>query len=207
MNAAGFTTAAADDPRVAAVPGKTRLGCGVMLPDRVKDVQGTVGSIAEVCTRWPEEWAEKIAENHPDVAVVQAGPWETFDLRFGDDRTWYHLGEPVADDHARAMLQQAVDGLGAGGARVAFVTTSHVDRRVPGPGPCACPERLDRWNELLTEVAAANPGTVSIIDLDGWLASLGEGEDEHLRPDGVHFSEETAAEVAHRWFIDQVLAL
>ena len=207
MNAAGFTTAAADDPRVAAVPGKTRLGCGVMLPDRVKDVQGTVGSIAEVCTRWPEEWAEKIAENHPDVAVLQAGPWETFDLRFGDDRTWYHLGEPMADDHARAMLQQAVDELGAGGARVAFVTTSHVDRRVPGPGPCACPERLDRWNELLREVAAANPGTVSIIDLDGWLASLGEGEDEHLRPDGVHFSEATAAEVAQRWFIDQVLAL
>ena len=63
--------------------------------------------------------------------------------------------------------------------RVALVTTSPVDRRVPGPGPSACPERLDRWNELLREVAAANPGAVSVIDLDGWLASLGEGEDEH----------------------------
>jgi peptidoglycan/LPS O-acetylase OafA/YrhL len=207
MTAAGFKTAAENDPRVGEVPGKTRLGCGIVLAERTKGVDGRVGSIADICDHWPEEWAAQIAENRPDVAVVMAGPWETFDFQFAGVDGWHHLGDPVADEQIRALLQQAVDELSVDGARVALVTTSHVDRRKPGPGPCACPERLDRWNELLREVAAANPGTVSIIDLEGWLTSVGPAEDEHLRLDGVHFSEETAAEVSERWLIDQVLAL
>lgn len=207
MTAAGFKTAAESDPRVGEVPGKTRLGCGVVLAERAKGVDGTVGPIAEVCNHWPEEWAAQIAANRPDVAVVMAGPWETFDFQFAGVDGWHHLGDPVADEQARALLQQAVDELSADGARVALVTTSHVDRRKPGPGPCACPDRLDRWNELLREVADANPDKASIIDLEGWLTSVGTVEDEHLRLDGVHFSEATAAEVSQRWLIDQVLAL
>jgi len=207
MTAAGFKVATADDPRLRTLPGDTELGCGILLADRVRDVEGTVGVIADTCTRWPEEWPARVDADRTDVAVVQAGPWETFDLGFDGVDGWRHLGDPVADDRARALLQQAVDGLSADGAHVALVTTSHVDRRRPGPGPCACPERLDRWNELQREVAAANPGTVSIIDLEGWLLSLGQDEDVRLRPDGVHFSEVTATEVAERWLIDQVLAL
>ncbi len=206
MAAAGFKRVAEVDQRVEAVPGATALGCGVMLADKVRDVQGTVGHIADKCTRWPEVWPAQAAANRPDVALVQAGPWETFDLKWDGIDGWHHLGDPVADDHARELLQTVVDDLSAEGAHVAFVTTSHVDRRKPGPGPCACPDRLDRWNELLREVAAANPARASVIDLAGWLTSVGD-EDVRLRPDGVHFSEDTAAEVAERFLVPQVLAL
>jgi len=207
MTAAGFRDAAAEDPRVEGVPGDTTLGCGILLADGVRGVGDQVGTIAEKCTHWPEEWAAKIDANRPDVAIVQAGPWETFDLRWNGVDGWHHLGDPIADGKALDQLHQVVDVLSADGARVALVTTSHVDRRKPGPGPCACPDRLDRWNELLRQVAAEDPARVSIIDLDAWLGSIGAGEDARLRLDGVHFSEVTATKVARRWLIDQVVAL
>jgi peptidoglycan/LPS O-acetylase OafA/YrhL len=206
MTAAGFKTATEGDPRVVEVPGATALGCGIMLADQVRDERGTVGAIADKCVRWPEVWPAQVDANRPDVAIVQAGPWETWDMRWAGVDGWHHLGDPVADADARSLLQQAVDGLASRGAHVALVTSPHVDRRPAGPGPCACSDRIDRWNELLQEVADANPGTVSVIDLAGWLASLGD-EDVRLRPDGVHFSEATATEVAQRWLVDQVVAL
>ena len=207
MTASGFRVAAADDPRLDGVPGRTILGCGILLADGIRGVGGQVGTIADKCVHQFDEWAAKIDGNRPDVAVVQAGPWETWDLRWSDVEGWHHLGDPIADERALAQLRQVVQLLSVDGARVAFVTTSPVDRRKPGPGPCACPERLDRWNELLRQVAAEEPDTVSIIDLDGWLRSIGPDEDARLRLDGVHFSEVTAAEVSRRWLIDQVLAV
>jgi len=206
MTAAGFMLAAATDPRVQAVEGKATLGCGILIPDQLEDVHGHVTPLAEKCARWPDAWSTMVAANRPDVAVVQAGPWEAFDMRFAGVDGWHHLGDDVTDSQARQRLQQAVDILSADGARVVFLTTSHVDRRQPGNGPCTCPERLDRWNDLVRETAAANPAVATVIDLDGWLRAQGSSEDARLRVDGVHFTEATATEVAHRWLIDQVLA-
>jgi peptidoglycan/LPS O-acetylase OafA/YrhL len=207
MTAAGFKQAAAGDSRVEAVQGKTTLGCGILLADKLKDTQGSVGPQADKCTQWPETWSAVVSANQPDLAVVQSGPWEAYDMQFAGVSGWHHLGDDVADAQARQRLQQVVDILAGHGAHVVFLTTSHVDRRLPGHGPCTCPERLDHWNDLLRETAAANPGRATVVDLDAWLQTQGTSEDTRLRADGVHFTEATATEVAQRWLIDQLLAV
>ena len=134
---------------------------------------GTVTTPADKCTHWESVWPARVAELEPDVSIVQAGPWEAMDFEFGGTDGWHHLGDPETDERALGYLQEVIDGLSSTGARVAFLTTSHVDRRQPGPGPCECPERLDRWNQLLRDVVARNSEKASVIDLDAWLESLG----------------------------------
>ena len=158
MTAAGLKAATLDDPRLQTQRGDPQLGCGLLIADRVRDGQGTVGVLAEKCTRWPQAWPARLDIDRTEVAVVQTGPWETFDLGFDDVDGWRHLGDPVVDERATVLLHQAIDLLSSRGAHVVLVTTSHVDEDVRGgPGPCSCPERLDRWNELLRAAAAARP--------------------------------------------------
>jgi hypothetical protein len=52
----------------------------------------------------------------------------------------------------------------------------------------------------------ARPGRATTIDLGRWLQQQPGGElDARLRPDGVHFTRDTAKEVARRWFGPAVL--
>ncbi|HEY6531169.1 MAG TPA: acyltransferase family protein [Acidimicrobiales bacterium] len=205
MAAAGAQIAAEDDPRATVLEGVAELGCGILFADRVRGGDDVVTTVADKCVRWPQIWRDRVAVVRPDVSVVMAGVWETWDMQWEGVDGWHALGDPVGDAHARQLLQQVVDTLSSEGGRVALVTTSHVDRRPIGPGTCSCPDRLDRWNELLRETADANPEAAFVVDLDGWLRSIGPDEDERLRLDGVHFSETTATEVARRWLLDQVI--
>jgi lysophospholipase L1-like esterase len=206
MTGFGLQTAAAADRRVVSVPDYAHMGCGLMIADQMKNAAGAVSPMPDDCTDWPQVWSDRVQKARPDVALVQVGPWETYDLKWAEVDGWHHLGDPVADAKARSLLQEAVDDLSATGARVAFVTASHVERRTTVGEACACPDRLDRLNELMREVAAANPERASVIDLSGWLDSVGD-EDLRLRPDGVHFSEQTAAEVSRRYLLDQIVGL
>jgi len=57
---------------------------------------------------------------------------------------------------------------------------------------------MDRLNEILQRVADERHGVVT-VDLQGLLRSLPGGEmDPALRPDGVHFTPESATELAPR---------
>ena len=71
-------------------------------------------------------------------------------------------------------------------------------------GPGSDPARAERYNELLRQVAAEQPDAVTVVDLAAWLAD--SGEDRRLRPDGTHFTNETAREVADRFLIAEILA-
>ena len=44
------------------------------------------------------------------------------------------------------------------------------------------------------------------MDLGGYLAGLPAGEDERLRPDGIHFTAATAEEVASDWLAAEIRA-
>jgi len=64
---------------------------------------------------------------------------------------------------------------------------------------------MDRLNEIVEQVASEREG-VPVVDLAGYLQSLLGGEmDPALRPDGVHFTPETAVEVA-AWLGPELLA-
>jgi hypothetical protein len=65
-------------------------------------------------------------------------------------------------------------------------------------------ERVDRLNQLIEEVAATRDG-VGVVDLGGWFEALPSGEDERLRPDGVHTTFDSSSEVAG-WLGPQILS-
>jgi lysophospholipase L1-like esterase len=62
---------------------------------------------------------------------------------------------------------------------------------------------MARYRELVEEVAERHP-RVAVLDMAGWLD--GRDDDDRLRPDGVHFTEDTSKEVAE-WAAPEILRL
>ncbi|GIU83669.1 MAG: hypothetical protein KatS3mg008_0444 [Acidimicrobiales bacterium] len=189
-------------------PGFSDLGCG-LLPEMERDILDGPSLAPEPCLRWREGWQTAVSAE-PDLAVVQVGAWEITDQRMPGEKTWRAPGDPTYDElllrrmneaaellleHAREVvwILQPPPGLGADGLEAR--------RR----GRAADPARTHRVHQLMREVARMHPGDVHVLDLASWIAST--GEDRRLRPDGVHFSEQTALEVARRWLGPRLLEL
>jgi peptidoglycan/LPS O-acetylase OafA/YrhL len=202
MTTMGLNAWAEDTGLATPVPGGSWLGCGLGRGGDRRIHPGQVGPVPELCARWAPEWGTTATASQPDLAIVQIGPWEIVDRRLVGDDTWRAFGDPVYDDYFRDEMLEATDLLAAGGATVVWLTSPAVGPGEAGDeierrGVAADPRRMARLNELMIEVVALRPGVAHVIDLADFLA--GTGEDVRLRPDGVHFSEETATEVAARW--------
>jgi hypothetical protein len=189
------------------VGGHTQLGCGVGRGGERKSAGGTE-EVPARCAAWPDEWAHAIEQLHPDVAIVQEGPWDAAERKLPGDDTWRAPGDPVYDAYLTGELDRAVTTLSAQGARVVWLTSPPVGENVRSSGQPELdqvdhPERIERVNQLVREVAAAHPGTVTVVDLAAWLQST--NEDDRLRPDGVHLGDAESREVAQRWLAAEVI--
>src|SRR5690606_28750348 len=93
---------------------------------------------------------------------------------------WVNIGEPAYDEWLHGEMLGATDALhAAGAARVVWATIA-ADWTGDPHG-----ERFDVFNQLVNRLATERD-FVSVVDLGGWLRST--GEDERLRPDGIHLS-------------------
>ena len=172
---------------------------------------GTPTPVGERCDDWSEDWRRRVTALDLDAAIIQFGQWDVANRRLPGDDVWRHVGDPTYDEYVRSELREAVAALSSDGASVLWLTSPHVEMErsvVPRPArpyPSSDPARMDRWNELVREVAAERPDVVTVIDLAAHLRSRPAGEmDPGLRPDGVHVSEEASGEVA-AWLGPQVV--
>ena len=91
--------------------------------------------------------------------------------------------------------------------QVVFVTNPDVGApRIESAGgdgshPEYDPARMEAFRSLQSRVARAD-GRIVMVELAEWIA---DKDDARLRPDGVHFSWETATEVAHEWLGPEIL--
>ncbi|HEX4866344.1 MAG TPA: acyltransferase family protein [Acidimicrobiales bacterium] len=191
--------------------GGVTLGCGIEPPgSRRVGPDGFVEDQTEKCGPAVAAWPQGFRDSGASVAVIQVGPWDTTDRRLPGSDRWQHLGEPDYDATLRALLADTVDGLLRAGAEdVVWLTAPAIHpTRSPGygldPGPEADPARMARLNELIAEVGAPRP-QVHVVDLAGHIDRLPLEEDAKLRPDGSHFTEDAAREVAD-WLAPRVLA-
>jgi lysophospholipase L1-like esterase len=128
----------------------------------------------------------------------------------GDDR-WRSIGDPTYDAYLRSELEAANELLVGQGVAVVWLTAPYVDtgkEMQPPPSeplPESDPARMDALNDMIRSLADAREGVV-VVDLAGHLAALPAAEDEHLRPDGVHFTPETAVEIAQDWLGEELHA-
>jgi hypothetical protein len=133
-----------------------------------------------------------VAQFHPNVVVVLAGRWEVMDRLV--DGTWSHIGQPSFDALVKASLEQAVSVSSSSGAYVVMLTAPCFDSGEQ-PNGTPWPEdesaRLDRYNQIVRQVAAEHPATVRVEDFGGMVCPGGvysaELDGVQLRDgDGVH---------------------
>ncbi|MGH3549631.1 MAG: acyltransferase family protein [Pseudonocardiaceae bacterium] len=176
----------------------TMMGCGLLL-DSPYRYFGSIQQQRPECAGWAQLLQRAATTNGVDVVMILVGRWETMDrVRNGK---WTHLGDPSFDDYARGELDRAVGIAASGGARVVLATEPYNHRGERPDGelwPEDEPDRVDRWNALLREVAAEHPDTVQVIELGARLCPEGDftkkvdgiavrSDGVHLTPEGVHW--------------------
>ena len=171
--------------------GRSHTGCSVAIALPLDD-HGVVGDPFGNCPTWPTWWADDVRQLHPQVVGVVIGFWEVVD-RWYQGR-WQHLGDPAFDAYETAQLDRAVAILSSQGARVALFTAPyfHTGEQPDGdPWPQDDTARVDRLNQLIDQVAARHPGTVTVIPLHAFLDPGGRftwsiGGKVVRQGDGVH---------------------
>ena len=184
----------------------TIAGCGLL-----RTAKRTFGTARQTnpdgCKWWDWRWPQILGENPADVAVLINGPWEVVDQQIKAGDQFRSLGDPVFDQFAHDELLAATDVLLAHAPNVVWFTNPHTH---PAWGAGTSDDagdavKMDRLNDIIRQVVAERPQVV-LVDLAGHLASIpGADTDQSLRPDGVHFSPDAAAEMA-AWFGPLIVA-
>ncbi|WP_205614316.1 acyltransferase family protein [Streptomyces dangxiongensis] len=177
-----------------AVHDVTRQGCGLALGSPYRYF-GTLHSVSRRCERWPADLRQAVDHYDPDIVVLFFGRWETMDRE--QDGRWRHIGDKVFDAYLRAQLDRAVGTAAAHGALVRLATEPYNrrgERPDGGVWPEDRPERVDRWNRMLRQVAAQRGPGVRILDLGRRLCPDGvftwQVDGIRVRSDGVHLTPE-----------------
>jgi peptidoglycan/LPS O-acetylase OafA/YrhL len=172
-------------------PGRVRLPGGKIIEDG----------------QWPlcdTLWAEAIDRVRPDEVFLMVADPGAVDREV--DRRWTDPCDARFDAYLRGKLRDAVDILGATGARIVLGTSV---RALPTYANGSNAAHLDCFNRSINAVAAADP-RVRVVDLDGFVCPGGtctEQADGHtLRLDGLHFVG-PAADYVDAWLIPQLAAL
>jgi peptidoglycan/LPS O-acetylase OafA/YrhL len=188
------------------------LGCGLATDVGERLIDGWTNSDLRCIPGWRERWPQHIADWHPDVVVVLVGAQEPYDRRLNGHE--YHFDEQDGYDLARGELLDAVDVLGAQGARVVLLTSPYFTKgwgNLPETRSVLNPAWIDRWNGLLREVEASRLGRVTTLDLNTRLCPEGRytaavGDVVVRGYDRGHLSD-AGADYAAQWLVPQILAL
>ncbi|MCU0260518.1 MAG: acyltransferase [Ilumatobacteraceae bacterium] len=164
-------------------------GCSVFDTGRVRSTLESFDNSFAICEGWQQQWAE--ASAGADVTLVAIGAWDVFDVEA--DGQWYVFASPEWDALFLRNLQSGVDAVVATGSEVALLEVPCMRPvEAEGAGVPPLPERADdsrvaHLNDLLRQVAASNPGTVTFVEgADAWCADEAIATDLNYRWDGVH---------------------
>jgi hypothetical protein len=137
---------------------------------------------------WRGRWPCLAAAEHPQVVALGVGRWEVLDHYWDGHRV--HIAEAVWDAHVAADLRSAVAIFHTFGVRVVLLTMPYVDPagRQPDGLPWSedSPARARAYNALVERVAPADPGEVSVVNVNRMLS-----------PDGAYTA--SLAGVVVRW--------
>jgi len=200
----GYGLAVAQARYGLAIDDEGQLGCGVAIGSSYR-MHGQVDPVGWYCNthpapgyvQWPQAWAAWIARDHPDVVVYLGGRWEVVDRTFHG--RWTNILDPAYAAYVKQQLELSVRIATAEGARYVMMTApcySSGEQPDGAPWPEDSPARLRAYNDLVRQVAAEHPRSVTVQDLDaivcphGRYTSVVDGV-EVRSPDGVHFVTDT----------------
>lgn len=217
MSGLGFDAWTAEDDFATLAPqsGVALQGCGLLTGiDQI--FRGQQVDVESECDNYLDKWRAAVTDAQVDIAVVQVGPWEVLDQRLTPDGPWLTIGEDrELDDVLRSTLETNVAVLREHVDLVVLVAPPDimpgmVDGRPPTvPFPESDPARMERFRELIRDVAGQHPNLL-VADMPAFLQT--QPDQWQLRPDGVHPTPETAdtigdwlgPEIRRLWDLDQV---
>ncbi|MDG6105785.1 acyltransferase family protein [Dactylosporangium aurantiacum] len=186
-------------------------GCGIAVLPELR-YGGAPHTNYPYCGTWEYRWGGSTAAQDPDVVVVLLDRWELMDRKL--DGRWTHVGEPAYDAYLAGQLRRAVELTAGRGARVALLTAPYTRRQERPDGglwPEDTQDRVDAWNRLLAEVAAAHPSRPVVLDLNRVLCPDGaftwKVGGVRVRSDGLHLTPEGVRQVVAPWLAPQLLRL
>jgi len=157
---------------------------------------------ATSCDEFLDRWPTDLEQFAPDVVIVATGPTNTVDRMVPGDTQWRAPGDPVLDKFQLAQMRHDVDVLHATGAPVLWLDMPYEQRdggQITGREVLDSSDRgrIDRYNDLLDELAASRP--VSILRWAKYFDSMSVEQDLALRGDGVHLGDQGTAKVLDDW--------
>lgn len=167
-------------------------GCGFMQGGKIVNFGGAEKQSAIFVA---QDLPQRVELLMPDVVVLMTSV---------DDiatREWSAAEGPLTpfDTAFRERLRQSYGDVTEGLLGLGVRTVVWIVPPVPN-GKWPFPElhevaRYEIQHDVIREVATAIPGA-SYIDLDQWMTSAGHIDEESWRPDGTHFAEAAATELA-----------
>ena len=166
-------------------------GCSVYSSGKAVSSRPYTRSFGE-CAGWEQKWVDDAVAADAEVALLVIGAWDVFDVETAQGATLV-FGTPENDQRFTGGVQAGIDALAGAGVKVALLEIPcmrPVDAE--GAGVPALPERGDdarvaHLNELLRQVAAANPATTSFVTGPAeYCADESIAANLGYRWDGVH---------------------
>ena len=186
--------------------GDARLGCGLLQHGERPQALDRTGDpvwyeVPDECAGWPDDWRAAARAEHIDIALVFSGVWEIADWRLPGRDTVTSVEDAGFRDRLAAALADGIAQLRAGGVSHVVLMTSPVvgGGQLPDAArlralPADHAARTARFNQLLRDAAAADPGHVSVFDYAAVIEGLG-ADMARLVPDGVHPTWDGSAEI------------
>jgi len=205
----GSGLAAAGPQRGISVFDDAISGCGVTRSGGFS-LSGTRSELSPTCAAWSDTWSERLRRDRPKVVAIQVGRHEVLDRLY--EGRWTNILDPVYRAYVRRELETGIRIAGSEGAKVVLLTAPRFrrpDRPGGGQWPENDPARVDRFNDLLRELATVDR-TLVLIDL-GARTSPGATyvdvvDGVAVRSDGVHYSR-AGVEWIGSWLLPQLTPL
>ena len=166
-------------------------GCSVYVDGSVKSQRAGFNRSFADCGGWSDKWGNAAAKAHAQIALVVLGAWDVFDVEVGGQLIAFNT--PAADKRFIDDLGIGVAALRSAGSKVALLEVPCMrPKDVKGAGVPALPERADdarvaHLNDLLRQVAAADPANVSFVSgPTEWCNDPAIATNLGYRWDGVH---------------------
>ena len=182
-------------------------GCGVLEGD-IADERGQLFEMTASCSGAIANLQRSVIKRtNPDLMVVLSS-WEAGDRIVNG--VWHPFGSAEADAQILDLYDQMLDRVTVRGARVALVTMADPIDSPRGPAKPDQMRRLRHMNELLEQVAQANPQRATFVRLDDIVCPTDPCpkvvEGIELRGvDGTHFADPSAANFVATRLVDRLV--
>jgi hypothetical protein len=165
-------------------------GCGLVRGGETLELGSWVPG-SQFCDTWPIRWERQVRRYQPEVVVLLTGFWDVFDRRLPDGQV-LEFGSDEADEYVQGQLNEALDILTSGGARLLILSTPYFadDPRGGQPRNSRDDDRLNDMNDLFRDVAEERED-VEVVDLNDFLTPNGFRDSidgESVRGDGIHLT-------------------